>query len=92
MATSLVQVRVDENVKRGAEAVFGRMGLDLPTAIRAFLKRTEREDDFPFDIRQYNDETRRAMQDVVEGKGLSGPYNSLDELWADLMGGVDDEV
>ena len=84
MASSLIQIRVDEDVKKSAEVVFARMGLDLPTAVRAFLKRTELEGDFPFDIRQYNEETRQTMRTVaVEERQLEQVSDDLNALWVE---------
>lgn len=39
MASTLVQIRVDEYLKNEASDIFERLGLDLPTAIRVFLKK-----------------------------------------------------
>lgn len=39
MASTLVQIRVDEDLKNEASDIFERLGLDLPTAIRVFLKK-----------------------------------------------------
>lgn len=35
-------------------------------------------------IRMYNNETVQTIKDAEEGKNLSGPYNSVSELMADL--------
>ena len=38
MANSLVQVRVDEKLKEDVTTIYEELGMDLPTAIRIFLK------------------------------------------------------
>ena len=40
MATSVTQIRIDEDLKNQATAIFEELGLDFPTAVRIFLKRT----------------------------------------------------
>ena len=39
MSTTLVQVRVDDELKNQATAVYDALGIDLSTAVRMFLKR-----------------------------------------------------
>lgn len=40
MVTTNIQVRVDEPLKVEAEQLFADIGLDMPTAIRLFLKQS----------------------------------------------------
>ena len=47
---SLIQVRVDEDVKREADALFARLGLDTPTAVRMFLKQALLQHGLPFHV------------------------------------------
>ena len=37
MATSVTQIRIDEDLKNQATAIFEELGLDFPTAVRMFL-------------------------------------------------------
>ena len=46
--TILIQIRVDEQLKAEATDVLDRLGLDLPTAVRMFLKRIVLEQGLPF--------------------------------------------
>ena len=46
--TTLIQIRVDEELKEEAAEVLDRLGLDLPTGIRMFLKRVVLEQGLPF--------------------------------------------
>ena len=43
MASTLVQIRVDEKLKDDAAAVYEHLGLDLSTAVRIFFKRSVAE-------------------------------------------------
>lgn len=50
MATSVIQVRVDDELKAQAAAVFEELGLDLSTAIRMFMKRSVLQKGIPFSM------------------------------------------
>ena len=85
MAT--VTARVDENVKKEAETLFKKMGLNMSTAMNLFLKKCILEQGIPFELKVPNRETLKAMQetddilsDKIERKGC----NSAEELFEDL--------
>ena len=40
MATSIVQFRVDDDLKNEATKIYEELGIDLSTAMRMFLKRS----------------------------------------------------
>ena len=86
MATTNLNVRVDENLKKAADTLLNELGLNMSTAINIYLKQIVRENGIPFEIKldKPNAETLQAMQDVREGKNLNGPFNSLSELMKDL--------
>ena len=48
MANTLIQVRVDEELKNQASEIYEALGLDLSSAIRMFLKRSIIENGIPF--------------------------------------------
>lgn len=50
MATTLVQVRIDDELKEQATAVYDALGIDLSTAVRMFLKRSVMVNGVPFDM------------------------------------------
>lgn len=52
MSASVLQIRVDDSLKEQAVALFDRLGLDLPTAVRIFLKKAVSEDGVPFDLKE----------------------------------------
>ena len=47
----VLQVRVDDDLKNQASAIYSELGIDLSTAIRMFLKRTVLEKGIPFDTK-----------------------------------------
>lgn len=44
MAHSLVQIRLDDELKAETTAVYEALGIDLPTAVRMFIKRSVQYD------------------------------------------------
>ena len=61
MASTLVQIRVDEDLKNEATSIFEQLGLDLPTAFRIFLKKSVEERGIPFSMR-VNSEKKALKQ------------------------------
>lgn len=48
MASSLLQVRIDENLRKEAEEIFHNLGLNLSSAVRLFLNRVIIAQGLPF--------------------------------------------
>ncbi len=63
MATINFSVRMDSDIKKQCEALYGELGINLTTAINVFLRQSLRVGGFPFDVRinQPNKETIAAM-------------------------------
>ena len=85
MATSVMQVRVDDDL-----AVYEELGIDLPTAIRMFLKRSVVVNGVPFSMTLPKQEYRaeraiRAVQSLSEAAQQNGTADmSLDEINAEI--------
>lgn len=80
---AVVQVRVDDDLKNQATAIYNELGIDLSTAIRMFLKRTVLEKGIPFDTK-LDDVTLKGilaierMRTISEENGNSNM--TLDEI------------
>ena len=91
MATSVTQIRIDEDLKNQATAIFEELGLDFQTAVRIFLKRTILQNGIPFSMtlpKQEYKATRavRAMEllsQEAEKNGIS--EMSLEEINAEIQ-------
>ena len=61
--TTNFSVRMDSDIKKQCEAIYGELGINLTTAINVFLRQSLRVGGFPFDVRieQPNKETMAAM-------------------------------
>ena len=47
--TCLIQVRIDEELKKEVSEIYEELGIDIPTAIRMFLKRSTLVKGLPFE-------------------------------------------
>lgn len=58
MSSTVLQVRVDEKLKNDANEIFKRLGLDMSSALRLFLKRTVADNGLPFSMTIQNENTK----------------------------------
>ena len=84
-----VNVRIDDKVKKGAEAVFSSLGLTPTTAINLFYNQVIRTNSIPFELKATpNKETLAAMREVEEmdkkPENYKG-YDTVDELVENLL-------
>lgn len=90
MATSVVQVRVDDELRAQAAAVYDELGIDLPTAIRMFLKRSVVVNGVPFAMTLPKTEYRAeraflAAQKISDAAQENGTAEmTLDEINAEI--------
>lgn len=63
MASTNFSVRMDSDIKKQCEELYGELGMNLTTAINVFLRQSLRVGGFPFAVRleQPNKETIAAM-------------------------------
>ena len=77
MATSLVQVRIDEDLKNQATEIYDALGIDLSTAVRMFLKRSVMVNGIPFSMTIPKQNIRAekaitALQEMSKESELNG--------------------
>jgi len=86
MATTNLNIRIDEDLKKQAEEIFNELGLNMSTALTVFLRQAVRSNGIPFEMRLEtpNAETLAALEDVRLRRNLRGPFNSVKELMEDL--------
>lgn len=63
---SLIQVRVDDQLKKDADMLFKNLGLDTTTAIRIFLKQAISKSAIPFKIALNDEDTVEYMSHFNE--------------------------
>lgn len=86
MSTSMIQFRIDDELKAEATALYEKLGIDLSTAMRMFLKRSVSVNGIPFSMvlpqEDYSaDKALGFMKELnanAEKSGVTGM--SLDEI------------
>ena len=87
---AIIQFRVDDNLKLEATSVYEKLGIDLSSALRMFLKRSVMVQGIPFSMvlseEYYNPEKAlSSMKKINESAKLSGTSEmSLDEINAEI--------
>ena len=87
MCTTTLHLRLDEDMKNQASDVFEHLGLDLPTAIRIFLRRSIAVDGMPFELKnnrsewnkipcswtanELKEQVRLSLDDIKNGRTIS---------------------
>jgi DNA-damage-inducible protein J len=86
--TAELKVRLEPLLKRKAAAVYKNWGLNLSDAVTVFLSQSVIEGGLPFRMEKAerpNAATRMAMEDVRLGRDLSRPFDSAEEMLADIL-------
>ena len=89
MATSIVQFRIEDDLKAEATAVFEKLGIDMSTALRMFLKRTVLENGIPFPMTLQNTYDSEAVLKAVKAMTLDAKQNGSADLTLDE---INDEI
>jgi DNA-damage-inducible protein J len=80
-----INIRVDAKTKKKAEKIFARCGYTTSGAIRLFLLRTIKENDWPFDIHIPRQSTLDAMdEDLSDSKSYATVKEFMDALHAEI--------
>ena len=83
--TTMVHVRVNEQIKAQAAETLAAMGLTISDAVRVFLMRVVADKQMPFDIKAPNAETRAAMAEADEiARTHRARFATAAELFDDL--------
>ena len=75
MAQVSVNIRMDQDIKQKAEILFTELGLNMTTAVNAFVRQSIRQGNIPFELTTkiapvYNEELLAAVADMEAGRGI----------------------
>ena len=87
--TANFNMRIEEQKKTDAEALYRTLGMTLPQAVNMFISQSLLVGGLPFDVRipRFNQETEAAMkeaEDIAAGRKKVKSYHSAGELFAEL--------
>lgn len=87
MAQTLVNVRMDEEVKRSMEETCKELGITMSTAFNIFARKMSREKRIPFEVSIdpfYSENNMKAIKESIkqleEGKVVKKSLKELDEM------------
>lgn len=88
-ASTNITIRLDSDIKRECEGIFGDLGMNLSTAINVFLRKSIRAGGFPFDVRLEERPNRETVEAMLEAEKIARDpnakrYSNVRELFADL--------
>lgn len=85
MASSMLHVRLDDEIKTQGGAVLEAIGLSASDAVRLLYHRLIADQAFPLELKVPNAETRAAFKEAGEIlRARRARFASSDELFADL--------
>lgn len=86
MAHTNMNIRMNSDVKKQAQELFSSLGMDMTTAINVFLIQAVEYQGLPFEVKRKvpNAETTAATKEVERDKDIHGPFDSVEDLMADL--------
>ena len=87
MAQTNLTIRIDEDIKRDAEALFNKIGLNMSSAINVFFRQAVREQAIPFELKAYDNyyneyNMKRILESIEQAKSGQTVTKSLAELEA----------
>ena len=86
--TTNISIRMDNDLKNKADALFGELGMNLSTAFNIFVRQSLREGRIPFEVslNYPNNDTIAALQEaerIADDPSVKG-YTDMRKLFADL--------
>ena len=83
--TSMVHIRVDDQIKVQAKETLAAMGLSVSDAVRVFLMRVVADKQMPFALKAPNEATRAAMVEADEiARSHQAHFATADDLLNEL--------
>lgn len=86
MAQSMINFRMDEELKRNMEETCRELGLSMTTAFTIFAKKMTREKRIPFDVSVdpfYSDSNmtylKKVVDDIESGKAVLKEHGLIEE-------------
>lgn len=83
--STMLHVRVDEEIKAQASEALASMGLSVSDAVRILLKRVVNDQAFPLELKVPNAQTRTAMEEArAMNAARTARFNAAGALINDL--------
>lgn len=87
--SSMLHIRVDEDIKAQASEALQAMGLSVSDAVRILLKRVVHDQAFPLELKVPNAETREAM---LQARALAQAHALRFDTAQDLLDDLEENA
>ena len=84
-----LQIRIDEKMKKDVKKIFDKLGLDMSSAIKVYLKQVVITQGIPFPLLTENGMTSaqeqailKASEEAKAGINVEGPFETEEEIKA----------
>lgn len=85
MATKMLHVRVDDDIRDDASSILASLGLTMSDAVRIFLHRVVASQGLPLELKVPNETTRAALLEAQQmRKARKARFATPGELLTDL--------
>jgi DNA-damage-inducible protein J len=81
--TATIHARTEPELKKKAEAILKKLGMNYTEAINLFLRQVTLRKGLPFDVKIPNRITRETFEKTDRGEDLKS-YDSIDDMFKDL--------
>ncbi|MBQ6118841.1 MAG: type II toxin-antitoxin system RelB/DinJ family antitoxin [Clostridia bacterium] len=93
MATTNINIRIDDTLKNDAEELFNDLGLTMSAAITIFLRSAVNHNGIPFELkrREPNPVTTAALKEsdtILANPSNYSSYNSAEEMTKEILSDV----
>lgn len=82
--TASVRARMEPSIKKKAEMVLSQIGISPSEAINVFYRRIANDKGIPFSLNVPNAETRKAIKDLENGKGIRVSFGEFAKEMRDI--------
>ncbi|MBR4319992.1 MAG: type II toxin-antitoxin system RelB/DinJ family antitoxin [Oscillospiraceae bacterium] len=82
-----LQIRINDELKTQADALFSSLGLDTSTAVRIFLTASLEYNGLPFEVKHHtlSDEMCQAIYESRNRINLNGTYQTAEEAVKSML-------
>lgn len=80
--TAMIRARIEPKIKKSAEKVFDKIGMNATEAITIFYRQVALHNGIPFPVRIPNAESRKALKEARSGKLKQ--YSNKEGFFKDL--------
>jgi DNA-damage-inducible protein J len=84
---SYIQLRIDDETKNSAKKILDKLGVDMTSAIKLYLKQIVINKGIPFKLVTENGftleqerEILKASEEAKQGKNVTGPFSTMEEI------------